>query len=595
MHSFHIPVMGIGFTIDTPLKVSQYGIDSSISLVDDILIERLRKMYCEKNELEYTEISKHEPDHRAKRITAYLNLLQDLSNKQFALKYGNGKNSIESAKAYFEMQPDSDPAKKEFQKLIQSNTSDSMLNAWLKDNLKPGSIDVNIMTKVDKDNYIGQEKQAIEYNDAHAAVRGYANSNLESSLILSAGMNPRLYSYIEKFDDFYPDANGTIKKKIILKVSDFRSAKIQANFLAKKGIWVSEFRIESGLNCGGHAFATEGHLLGPILAQFRDERKQMLESIIPVMSNSLESKNRVVPQIWPVTKLTAQGGVGTAEEHSFMLEHYQLDSVGWGSPFLLVPEATTVDSKTREKLENANEDDIYLSAISPLGVPFQNLRSNSKDLEKMNKIQQGRPGSKCPKRFVALNKEFSEKGMCTASREYQRLKTKELHDQNLPKEEYDRQFNQIVNKSCTCVGLGTSALLAYGLDTKVEGDGVAVCPGPNLAYFDKTMKLGEITDHIYGRINVIRRADRPNMYIKELRMYIDVFQDKIRGVKSSADEKLKKQVLAFSKNLNNGVKYYMDLFSKTNDRFVESRANVLAELARIEYHLFGLQAQLVQD
>ena len=40
-HSFHIPVMGIGFTIDTPLKVSQYGIDSVISLVDDIMIETL--------------------------------------------------------------------------------------------------------------------------------------------------------------------------------------------------------------------------------------------------------------------------------------------------------------------------------------------------------------------------------------------------------------------------------------------------------------------------------------------------------------------------------------------------------------------------
>ncbi len=43
-HSFHIPVMGIGYTVDTPLKVAQYGIDSVISLVDDILLEKLRKM-----------------------------------------------------------------------------------------------------------------------------------------------------------------------------------------------------------------------------------------------------------------------------------------------------------------------------------------------------------------------------------------------------------------------------------------------------------------------------------------------------------------------------------------------------------------------
>lgn len=50
-------------------------------------------------------------------------------------------------------------------------------------------------------------------------------------------------------------------KKVVIKVSDYRSALIQGKYLAKKGIWVSEFRIESGLNCGGHAFATDGYLL----------------------------------------------------------------------------------------------------------------------------------------------------------------------------------------------------------------------------------------------------------------------------------------------------------------------------------------------
>jgi len=56
-HSFHIPVMGIGFTIDAALRVSQYGIDSVISLVDDILLEKLRKMYCDKFAIPY--ISDH--------------------------------------------------------------------------------------------------------------------------------------------------------------------------------------------------------------------------------------------------------------------------------------------------------------------------------------------------------------------------------------------------------------------------------------------------------------------------------------------------------------------------------------------------------
>ena len=81
-HSFYIPVMGIGFTIDTPLKVAQYGIDSVISLVDDILLEKLRKMYSEKFEVPYKEITDKIEDFRAKRITSYLNLIHNLAEKK---------------------------------------------------------------------------------------------------------------------------------------------------------------------------------------------------------------------------------------------------------------------------------------------------------------------------------------------------------------------------------------------------------------------------------------------------------------------------------------------------------------------------------
>jgi hypothetical protein len=45
-HTFHIPVMGTGFTIDTPLKVARYGISSVLSLGDDKLIEKIRRYYC---------------------------------------------------------------------------------------------------------------------------------------------------------------------------------------------------------------------------------------------------------------------------------------------------------------------------------------------------------------------------------------------------------------------------------------------------------------------------------------------------------------------------------------------------------------------
>jgi len=256
LHSFHIPVMGIGYTIDSPVKVSHFGIDSVISLVDDILMEKLRKMYCEKFEMPFTEISVKIKDFRAKRITSYLNMVNKIAKKKFDDLKSNALDKDTDLSKLLNMLPDGSVIKQKFQN-IKTDIDLQEIGNWIKNSLTPGSIDVNIMTKLDKENYKNGEKLPIEFNDAHAALRGYANSDLSSSLVLSAGMSPRLYSYIENFEDFYPDENGQIKKKIALKVSDYRSALIQGKFLAKKGLWVSEFRIESGLNCGGHAFASD--------------------------------------------------------------------------------------------------------------------------------------------------------------------------------------------------------------------------------------------------------------------------------------------------------------------------------------------------
>ncbi len=577
-HSFHIPVMGIGFTIDSPLKVAPLGIDSVISLVDDILLEKLRKMYCELSKLPYSEITDKMEDFRAKRITSYLDLIQNLAEKKFTELKNVTQESSNEIKKYFSILPDSSSLKQEFNKLTKDYFNVDEIGVWIKNRLTMGSIDVNIMTKVDKDNYQKKEQLPVEYNDAHAALRGYAMSNLSSSLILSAGMNPRLYSYLEQFEDFYPDDNGFIKKKIVLKVSDYRSALIQGKFLAKKGLWVSEYRIESGLNCGGHAFATDGYLMGPILQQFKDQKKNLADDIHQVFANALSQKEKPTPtHVLPI-KITAQGGVGTSEEHDFILNHYEVDSVGWGTPFLLVPEATTVDNETVEKLVQAKENDLYLSNISPLGIPFHSLKSNTKDVEKAALIEKGRPGSSCPKKFVALNKDFTENGICTASRQYQHLKLQELDKvENLTKNEYSKLYDAIVEKSCTCVGLGTSALLKYNLDTKTEGEGVSICPGPNMAYFSKKLNLSEMIDHIYGRTNVIERKDRPHMFIKELGIYLKYLEEKISELQAPINRKQKKYLDTFSSNLKEGINYYISLFNEHKEVFKNNKNQILKE------------------
>jgi hypothetical protein len=571
--------MGIGFTIDSPLKVAHFGINSVISLVDDILLEKLRKMYCKKFEQSYQEISEKVDDFRAKRITSYLNLINDVANKNIEkLKNSTATTEI---KKYFSMLPDSSDIKKEFNKLINDGVHIEDVKDWLKDNIHMGSIDVNIMTKVDKENYANKEKLPFTFNDAHAALRGFANSNLISSVILSAGMNPRLYSYMENFEDFYPETDGNIKKKIVLKVSDYRSALIQGKFLAKKGLWVSEYRIESGLNCGGHAFATDGYLMGPILEQFKQEKESLIQTTYEIFINALVNKKRTVPNKLLPIKITAQGGVGTTEEHDFLLDYYKVDSVGWGTPFLLVPEATTVDKKTIDSLIKAKEEDLYLSNISPLGIPFHNLKGNTKDEEKNINITKGRPGSACPKKFVALNKDFKESGICTASREYQHLKIKELDALNLSPKEYAYHLNKITEKSCTCVGLGTSALIAYNLDTKTEGAGVSVCPGPNMAYYDKKLPLTEMVGHIYGRENIISRTDRPNMFIKELNIYIEYLYNYIKDLEITTSKKQEKYAITFAQNLKEGIAYYQNLF-QNNTRIMNQLNDALILLKEIE-------------
>ena len=585
--------MGIAYTIDSPLKVSRYGIDSVISLGDDNLLERLRKMYCERYNLPYTEITNSVLDYRAERITSYLNLIKELAEKKFDEFKTASIEKKNELKSYIGSLPNGSKIKEEFNSFSAEYFDLNKLKDWVQSNLTMGSIDVNIMTKLDKENYSKNEKLPIEFNDAHAAMRGYAKSNLSSSVILSAGMNPRLYSYIEQFESFYANESGEIEKKIVLKVSDYRSALIQGKFLAKKGLWVSEYRIESGLNCGGHAFATDGFLLGPILAEFRDKKSELISTVYETLLSALRTKNRTIPKEQLQLKITAQGGVGTSEEHDFLLNHYQLDSVGWGSPFLLVPEATTIDDNTLNKLVEAREKDLYLSGISPLGVPFNNLRGNTKDLERDVFIANNRPGSPCTKAFLALNKEFTEKSICPGSRQYTHLKLKELDTLQLPKEIHEAKYNKIVEKSCICVGLGTSALLANNLDTKIENDGVSICPGPNMAYFSKVTSLREMTDHIYGRSNIISREDRPSFFIKELGIYMDYLHNLIDETKGGASTKDGKYIHTFITNLLGGATYYKELFEKHSNFFSNSRIAILDSIETTMQQLKELQSSRI--
>ena len=578
--------MGLGFTIDSPVKVAPFGISSVISIVDDNLIEKMRKYYCDKYSLPYSPITDKIKDKRAERITRYLNLIDEVVQKKIAsLKNSFAEKGSELQK-YFDMLPDFSYLKQKYYELIESkNELQNDLKEWIIKNVTA----VNIMTKLDTENIFDKEKLPSEFNDAHAALRGFANSNLNSSIVLSAGMNPKLYSYMENFEDFYPDENNNLKKKIIIKVSDFRSALIQGKFMAKKGLWISEYRIESGLNCGGHAFATDGYLMGPILEEFKEKRNYLIESTFDLYKATLKNKGRYYPESPYKLKITAQGGVGTSDEHQFLLQHYELDSVGWGTPFLLVPEAVSIDTDTIELLKNAGENDLYLSNISPLGVPFNSIRNNTQDLEKQQLIDKGRPGSACPKKYLAFNKEFTEESICTASRQYQFLKLKDIESKELNIDDQKKEFDKIVDKACLCVGLANSPIISNNLELKGNNKGVSVCPGPNMAYFNKILSLKEMVDHIYGRKNVIDGNERPNMFLKELKLYIDYLRNMVAEAANPLPDKQAKYFLTFRENLEKGIEYYGNLFSEYKIKFENMKEGIIEDLENLRAELESIE------
>lgn len=579
LHNFHIPVMGLAYTIDSPVRVAQYGISSVISIIDDEIIEKMKNFYSHKFNLNYASISTKVEDYRAKRITAYLDLLDDIVTEKFeAFKEEISKNKT-ALSNFVDMLPNTSELKSGLEHFLsQKDGIASSIKHFIEKHLSPGNIDVNIMTKVDKDNFKNKQQLPVIYNDAHASLRGFANSRLSSSVVLSAGMNPRLYSYIEEFEDFYPDEYGNIKKKIILKVSDFRSAMIQGNFLAKKGLWVSEYRIESGLNCGGHAFATEGLLLGPILEEFKQKKHELINSSYTLMNTALQQKGKSPVAQHPELRITVQGGVGTAEEHDFLLNTYHIDSVGWGSPFLLVPEATSVDQETRKLLLGSKEKDFYISNLSPLGVPFNTVKGSSNEIIRNLKQSKNRYGSSCPKKLLALSKEYSPEGICTASKKYQELKLQELETEKheISSEIYQKKRENITEKACLCVGLVNAAYLENGLDIKGEKQGVVICPGPNLAYFDKEVSLVEMVKHIYGKSNIISHKNRPNIFINELIMYINYLKKDIEEFSGNVTAAQVKKWKNFKDNLLQGIEYYRNLLEQTE--FFKKDLNIRCHL-----------------
>ena len=286
-------------------------------------------------------------------------------------------------------------------------------------------------------------------------------------------------------------------------------------------MWVSEFRVESGLNCGGHAFATKGLLLGPILEEFSTNRETLVTKLHAHYTQALEEKG--LPSLekpFPI-RLTVQGGIGTRAEDLALYEYYDVDGTGWGTPFLLVPEATNLDDTHIHKLSVAGKSDVHLSINSPLGVPFWLLKNSTSEQARLQRIESGHPGSACPKRYLSSDTEFSTRPLCRASQAYQ---SKKLDQIDATEDDTRRELarNSVIAKTCLCMDLAAAATRTCNIEPEAP---VAVCCGPGIADYGKPVSLSDMMDHIYGRINLIINHDRPHMFIREFELYLDYLKD----------------------------------------------------------------------
>ena len=138
-HTFHIPVMGLAFTVDTPIKVARFGISSVISIIDDRLIEMMRRHYYAQLNRPYIPITSKEDDYRAKRITDYLNLVNEIVRNQVAKLQNSAFKTGSDIAKYFEMLPSSSFLRQLYFKMthLSDGTEKETLEHFLRMQIKP--------------------------------------------------------------------------------------------------------------------------------------------------------------------------------------------------------------------------------------------------------------------------------------------------------------------------------------------------------------------------------------------------------------------------------------------------------------------------
>jgi len=105
-----------------------------------------------------------------------------------------------------------------------------------------------------------------------------------------------------------------------------------------------------------------------------------------------------------------------------------------------------------------------------------------------------------------------------------------------------------------------------------------------MAYFDQEVSLSKMVQHIYGNTSVLTVTNRPNMFVKELKMYVDYLKNEIATVSVELTAAQIKKWNLFKNNLEAGIGYYQNLFVSTTTS--------LADNAKAQYLLHFYKEEL---
>jgi hypothetical protein len=151
------------------------------------------------------------------------------------------------------------------------------------------------------------------------------------------------------------------------------------------------------------------------------------------------------------------------------------------------------------------------------------------------------------------------------------------------------EMDEVLEKDCLCEGLSASVILNQGEEPRRNLKAVTICPGPNLAYFKGVFSLKEMLDHIYGKANIILDPERPQVFVKELQLYVQHLQHEISKSLPEKSQKFEAYVDKFKANLSQGISYYQELIASFPMDTEEVVDKMKAQLQELKDKIAGLE------